>query len=304
MVWTLTTYHLSLTVLVWALAAVALPTVQGKMSVCFQLIASLPNIDPHVLGLSPSDLEDCVFLAFTQFWCPSRGSVCVLTLAPSSCCILETHVQAPRRYVCWPHVMPLARSIWGSWTTVLQCFSLSVLLLCLWRWNAMVCVWDSPLLPSHFMLQSPHAAVTQARWKSEHNHSQVFIICSCTWELMACTHERWNWSCKRHARVTTCMNAPPERLPASSSSCAVVCGHRKPLAEAELCSEASSGFPSCHPSLMSSQDVQTRNTFLLGALPVPSLSSRWTNQIAVLLFSHLTQETSLLQHLSDKQLCC
>lgn len=66
MVWTLTTYHLSLTVLMWALAAVALPTVQGKVNICFQLIASLPNIDPHVLGWSLSDLDDCVSLAFTH----------------------------------------------------------------------------------------------------------------------------------------------------------------------------------------------------------------------------------------------
>lgn len=39
-----------------------------------------------------------------QFWCPSYGSACVQTLAPSSWCLLETHTQAPGRYLCWSHV--------------------------------------------------------------------------------------------------------------------------------------------------------------------------------------------------------
>lgn len=109
-------------VLMLTLAAVALPTVQGKMSVCFQLIASLPNIEPYVLGWSSSDLEDYVSLAF-----PHSSDVPPVALPVSR------HLP-PARAVYWrptpgpqemplltSYVVPLPRSIWGRWATVLQC---------------------------------------------------------------------------------------------------------------------------------------------------------------------------------------
>lgn len=42
-------------------------------------------------------------------------------------------------------------------------------------------------------------------------------------DTIAHAHERCKWRHERHASITTCTNASPERLPASSCSCSMAC---------------------------------------------------------------------------------
>lgn len=95
---------------------------------------------------------------------------------------------------------------------------------------------------------------------------------------------------ERYASVVAGTNATLVRLPTPSHSCILAFGPWEPLTEAickELCSETSSGSPllvlvlghshtTQHRPLASSQDIQVGGTFLLGTLPVLSLSRRQT----------------------------
>lgn len=85
-----------------------------------------------------------------QFWCPLLW----LCLCPDTFPQLMLSTGDPHP---GPQEIPLLTSCHAlrSWATVLQCFSPWVWFCCVFGNGMPWSVWDSPLLPSHLMLQSP-----------------------------------------------------------------------------------------------------------------------------------------------------